>query len=118
HGQARKHRIIDYCQGLTCFYTSELLYERLSRGTHQVVASLAVLLAGDVHPAYHGKPPGALVQLSCHALAGLADTNCDGKGSMTPLPHQPGDLSFELQDDHALWRSEEHTSELQSLTNL
>src|SRR5262245_19709973 len=102
HRQAGKHRIIDHCQGQTCFHTAELLCEWSGRDTHQIVASLPILLSGDLHAAYHGKPPGAPVQLLCHALAGLANADCHGKRRMTPLPHQPAELVLELQDDHAL----------------
>ena len=42
------------------------------------------------------------MQLSCHALASLANANRDGKGRMAPLPYQSGDLVLELEDDHAL----------------
>src|SRR5262249_25136209 len=93
----------DHCQRRTRLNPLELLCEWLWSSTHQVVASLAVLLPRDVHSAYHGKPSCALVQLPRHALAGLANADRHGKGRMTPLPHQPGDLVLVLQDNHALW---------------
>src|SRR5262249_39597216 len=85
-GQARKYRIIAHSQGWTSSDTSELLYTWLAVGAHQMVASRPILLAGDVHPGYHGKPPCALGLLSCHALSGLANATRAGKGDMAPLP--------------------------------
>src|SRR3712207_8349271 len=54
----------------------------------------------------------------CAALV-LTDVRMPGGGPevvrrLVALPHRPVVAAFSAQADHATWRSEEHTSELQS----